>query len=34
VISTNTADVNGLWEVTDLQATNYPNRFYRSVYRQ
>jgi pectin methylesterase-like acyl-CoA thioesterase len=34
VISTNTADVNGLWEVTDLEATNYPNRFYRSVYRQ
>ena len=32
-ISTNTADTNGLWQITDLQATNYPQRFYRSVYR-
>jgi autotransporter-associated beta strand protein len=32
-ISTNTADINGLWQVTDLQATNYPDRFYRSAYR-
>jgi len=32
-ISTNTADVNGQWQITDLQATNYPNRFYRSVYQ-
>jgi autotransporter-associated beta strand protein len=32
-ISTNTADINGQWQITDLQATNYPNRFYRSVYR-
>jgi autotransporter-associated beta strand protein len=31
-ISTNTADINGLWQITDLQATNYPQRFYRSVY--
>jgi autotransporter-associated beta strand protein len=32
-ISTNIADINGLWQITDLQATNYPDRFYRSVYR-
>ena len=32
-ISTNTADINGLWQFTDQQATNYPNQFYRSVYR-
>jgi hypothetical protein len=32
-ISTNTADINGQWQITDLQATNYPNQFYRSVYR-
>ena len=32
-ISTNTADINGLWQITDLQATNYPDRFYRSAYR-
>ena len=32
-ISTNTADINGLWQVTDLQATNYSQRFYRSAYR-
>jgi len=32
-ISTNTADINGLWQFTDQQATNYPDRFYRSAYR-
>ena len=32
-ISTNTADINGLWQITDLQATNFPDRFYRSAYR-
>jgi len=32
-ISTNTADGGGLWQVTDTQATNYPQRFYRAVYR-
>ena len=32
-ISTNTADVSGLWQFTDTQATNYPQGFYRSVYR-
>ena len=32
-ISTNIAGLNGQWQVTDLQATNYPNQFYRSVYR-
>ena len=32
-ISTNTADLSGLWQITDLQATNYPDRFYRSAYR-
>ncbi|MGO8836757.1 MAG: pectinesterase family protein [Limisphaerales bacterium] len=32
-ISTNIADLGGQWQVTDLQATNYPNQFYRSVYR-
>jgi pectin methylesterase-like acyl-CoA thioesterase len=32
-ISTNTADISGQWQITDLQATNYPNQFYRSVYR-
>jgi len=33
-ISTNTADIiSGQWQITDLQATNYPNRFYRSAYR-
>jgi len=34
VISTNTVGGSGQWQVTDLQATNHPNRFYRSVYRQ
>jgi pectin methylesterase-like acyl-CoA thioesterase len=32
-VSTNTADINGLWQFTDTQATNYTQRFYRSVYR-
>jgi len=32
-VSTNTADINGLWQFTDQQATNYPQQFYRSVYR-
>jgi hypothetical protein len=32
-VSTNVADINGLWQFTDMQATNYPNRFYRSAYR-
>jgi hypothetical protein len=32
-VSTNTADVSGLWQFTDTQATNYTQRFYRSVYR-
>ena len=32
-ISTNVADINGQWQITDLQATNYPIQFYRSVYR-
>jgi autotransporter-associated beta strand protein len=32
-ISTNTANGGGQWQITDLQATNYPNQFYRSVYR-
>jgi len=32
-ISTNTADINGLWQYTDQQATNYVNRYYRSAYR-
>ena len=32
-ISTNIADLSGQWQITDLQATNYPNQFYRSVYR-
>ena len=33
-ISTNTADIiSGQWQITDTQATNYPNRFYRSVYQ-
>jgi hypothetical protein len=32
-ISTNTADLSGLWQITDPQATNYPARFYRSAYR-
>ena len=31
-VSTNTADINGLWQFTDTQATNYTQRFYRSVY--
>jgi hypothetical protein len=34
VISPNTVGGSGQWQVTDQQATNYPNRFYRSVYRQ
>jgi hypothetical protein len=32
-ISTNTADINGLWQVTDIDATDYPQRFYRSAYQ-
>lgn len=32
-VSTNTADINGLWQFTDTQATNYTQQFYRSVYR-
>ncbi|MGO9585802.1 MAG: hypothetical protein ACLPYZ_00520 [Limisphaerales bacterium] len=32
-ISTNTADISGQWQITDLQATNYPNQFYRPGYR-
>lgn len=32
-VGTNTADINGLWQFTDTQATNYTQRFYRSVYR-
>jgi autotransporter-associated beta strand protein len=32
-VSTNTADGVGAWQFTDTQATNYPNRYYRSVYR-
>jgi hypothetical protein len=33
-VSTNTADIiDGTWQFTDTQATNYPNRFYRSAYR-
>ena len=32
-VNTNVADINGLWQFTDMQATNYPNRFYRSAYR-
>ena len=33
-VSTNTADIiNGTWQFTDTQATNYIQRFYRSVYR-
>jgi len=31
-VSTNTADINGLWQFTDSQATNYSMRFYRSLY--
>jgi hypothetical protein len=31
-VSTNIA-VGGSWQFTDTQATNYLNRFYRSVYR-
>ncbi len=31
-ISTNTAGVGGLWQFTDTQATNYPQRFDRAVY--
>lgn len=29
-ISTNMANGSGMWQVTDPQATNYPDRFYRS----
>jgi autotransporter-associated beta strand protein len=32
-VSTNTADISGLWQFTDTQATNYTQRYYRSVYR-
>lgn len=32
-VSTNTADINGLWQFTDTQATNYTQQFYRSGYR-
>jgi len=32
-VSTNTADINGLWQFTDTQATNYLQQFYRSVYQ-
>ena len=29
-ISTNVAGTNGLWQVVDADATNYPSRFYRT----
>jgi len=29
-ISTNVAGTNGLWNVVDADATNYPSRFYRT----
>ncbi len=32
-ISTNVADGGGQWQFTDTQATNYPLRFYRSLYK-
>ena len=32
-ISTNTADINGQWQLTEPQATYFPKRFYRSAYR-
>jgi hypothetical protein len=28
-IATNTADTSGVFQFIDLQATNYPGRFYR-----
>jgi hypothetical protein len=31
-ISTNLAAPDGSWQFTDTGATNYPQRFYRSVY--
>ena len=30
-LATNTADTNGLFQFTDLLATNFPQRFYRTV---
>jgi hypothetical protein len=30
-IGTNAAGTNGLWTFTDLEATNYPSRFYRTA---
>ena len=32
-IGTNAADGNGQWQFIDTQATNYPLRFYRSLYQ-
>ncbi len=31
-VSTNVAGTNGLWQFTDLDATNYPARYYRTVH--
>ena len=28
-VATNTLDTNGVWQFTDTQATNFPQRFYR-----
>jgi len=33
-ISTNTAATNGLWQFTDIQATNFPQGFYRTQLAQ
>jgi hypothetical protein len=31
-LATNTLGTNGLWQFTDLQATNFPQQFYRLMF--
>jgi hypothetical protein len=33
-LTTNMPDTNGLWQFTDMEATNYPFRFYRLILPQ
>jgi hypothetical protein len=30
-LATNVLDTNGVWQFTDTDATNFPQRFYRSM---
>jgi hypothetical protein len=33
-IVTNGINISGIWQFNDLQATNFPQRFYRLKYTQ